>query len=250
MEIWSDGSYYYGNFENGVKEGRGVYFWADGSRYEGEWKQDEMSGTGVFQWADGRRFYGQFSKGVMHGYGEYVWQDGRKYEGFYKKNKKHGQGTYTYSNGQKYSGNWEDGMQHGLGRIIDADERFREGVWEQGKHIEWIEWSNFYLKLKPNFRGFVETNSSRQLNNVSSFVDPFLAVESFDPWNFDLWKRLHLEQVMPASRTRLVTAGFFDLPINASFVAASEPVMPHLKKNDFGDPWPGHVVSAIEYVAV
>jgi hypothetical protein len=32
-----------------------------------------------------------------------------------------------------------------------------------------------------------------------------------------------------------VTAGFFDLPINASFVAASEPVMPHLKKNDFGD---------------
>lgn len=35
---------------------------------------------------------------------------------------------------------------------------------------------------------------------------------------------------MPASRTRLVTAGFFDLPINASFLAASEPVMPHLKK--------------------
>jgi hypothetical protein len=39
---------------------------------------------------------------------------------------------------------------------------------------------------------------------------------------------------MPASRTRLVAAGFFvlktDLPINASFVAASEPVMPHLKK--------------------
>jgi hypothetical protein len=40
---------------------------------------------------------------------------------------------------------------------------------------------NEYSDYKPNFRGFVETNSSRQLNNVSSFVDPFLAVESFDP---------------------------------------------------------------------
>ena len=43
-EVWSDGSYYHGNFNNGVKEGEGSYFWADGSKYTGSWLADEMSG--------------------------------------------------------------------------------------------------------------------------------------------------------------------------------------------------------------
>jgi len=46
--VWSDGSYYHGNFANGVKQGKGVYFWADGSKYSGQWQQDEMSGFGSF----------------------------------------------------------------------------------------------------------------------------------------------------------------------------------------------------------
>lgn len=58
IEIWSDGSYYHGNFSDGVKQGYGVYFWADGSKYSGEWQHDEMSGKGTFQWADGRQFQG------------------------------------------------------------------------------------------------------------------------------------------------------------------------------------------------
>ena len=56
IEVWSDGSYYHGNFNMGVKEGDGCYFWADGSKYTGYWLADEMSGQGCFQWADGRYF--------------------------------------------------------------------------------------------------------------------------------------------------------------------------------------------------
>ena len=48
IEVWSDGSYYHGNFKEGVKEGEGVYFWADGSKYSGQWMNDEMSGFGNF----------------------------------------------------------------------------------------------------------------------------------------------------------------------------------------------------------
>jgi hypothetical protein len=47
-------------FNNGVKQGRGVYYWADGSRYSGDWVADEMSGNGIFKWADGRNFEGEF----------------------------------------------------------------------------------------------------------------------------------------------------------------------------------------------
>ena len=81
IEVWSDGSYYLGNFEDGMKQGWGIYFWADGSKYTGNWSRDEMSGNGVFEWADGRYFEGQFKNGVMHGNGKYVWQDERMYEG-------------------------------------------------------------------------------------------------------------------------------------------------------------------------
>lgn len=33
VEVWSDGSYYFGNFLGGSKHGKGVYYWADGSKY-------------------------------------------------------------------------------------------------------------------------------------------------------------------------------------------------------------------------
>lgn len=139
IEVWSDGSYYHGEFREGVKEGEGVYFWADGSKYTGAWQNDEMSGQGTFQWADGRYFEGKFQNGVMHGHGNYVWQDGRKYEGSYRFNKKHGQGTYTYSDGSKYRGEWVDGKQHGVGCIIDADSTYeRKGLWQQGNLKQWF----------------------------------------------------------------------------------------------------------------
>jgi hypothetical protein len=48
VEVWSDKSYYCGNFEDGFKEGYGVYYWADGTRYSGEWQHDEMHGMGLF----------------------------------------------------------------------------------------------------------------------------------------------------------------------------------------------------------
>lgn len=37
IEVWSDGSYYHGLFQQGVKQGYGVYYWADGSKYLGNW---------------------------------------------------------------------------------------------------------------------------------------------------------------------------------------------------------------------
>ena len=44
IEVWSDGSYYHGDFISGMKAGEGCYFWADGSRYVGQWANDEMCG--------------------------------------------------------------------------------------------------------------------------------------------------------------------------------------------------------------
>ena len=39
-----DGTFYEGNFVNGVKQGQGKYTYLDGAYYEGSWEADKMQG--------------------------------------------------------------------------------------------------------------------------------------------------------------------------------------------------------------
>lgn len=61
---WADGSYYEGNFVDGVFEGQGTYFFADMNKtYTGEFKDANMEGFGTEVWLDGKVYTGQFKKG-------------------------------------------------------------------------------------------------------------------------------------------------------------------------------------------
>jgi len=56
---WADGSYYDGNFVNGVFEGHGKYFFADlGKTYTGEFKNANMEGFGTELWQDDKIYVG------------------------------------------------------------------------------------------------------------------------------------------------------------------------------------------------
>ena len=35
---------YNGNFQNGVKEGNGIYYYYNGDKYTGEWMEDKKNG--------------------------------------------------------------------------------------------------------------------------------------------------------------------------------------------------------------
>ncbi len=61
VEVWTEGAFYHGNFENNVKHGYGIYRWPDGSCYQGHWAADEMNGFGSFRWQDGREYNGEFN---------------------------------------------------------------------------------------------------------------------------------------------------------------------------------------------
>jgi hypothetical protein len=37
---------------------KGKYIWSDGSYYEGDWHENKITGFGVYLWADGRRYEG------------------------------------------------------------------------------------------------------------------------------------------------------------------------------------------------
>jgi len=55
-----DKNWYEGEFHDGLRHGRGVFFYANGARYEGEWKANVKDGYGLFFYEDGRVFVGLF----------------------------------------------------------------------------------------------------------------------------------------------------------------------------------------------
>ena len=89
---WANGSYFKGNFLNGLRDGHGM--WKKGSgvsdKYEGEYSMDKKSGYGIFSWASGNVYKGNYSDDWRNGYGEMYWGDGSYYKGEWMKGIQHG----------------------------------------------------------------------------------------------------------------------------------------------------------------
>ena len=91
--MWPDGAKYEGEYNNGMKHGKGTFHWADGSIYKGDFADNHIDGEGEYQWSDGRKFTGGWRENKMHGNGKFIWTDGREYEGEYRDDKKEGLGV-------------------------------------------------------------------------------------------------------------------------------------------------------------
>lgn len=59
---WKDGSFYVGEFVNGLRHGYGVWRSSEvgGDTYEGNYKDDKKSGRGKYTWANGTVYIGNF----------------------------------------------------------------------------------------------------------------------------------------------------------------------------------------------
>ena len=53
-KIYPDGKYI-GEFKNGMRDGKGIFYFNDGSRYEGDYKNDKREGKGIYYYNDGDR---------------------------------------------------------------------------------------------------------------------------------------------------------------------------------------------------
>jgi len=141
-EIYAKGDRYVGDFVNGKRHGKGIYYHANNAakyvgeyyngvrhgfgiedirlpegtqHYEGEWYRDKRHGKGKMICADGVIYEGEYKEGERHGHGVIIYPDGEKYEGEWVAGKRNGQGTYFYASGAKYEGSWVDGERHGKG---------------------------------------------------------------------------------------------------------------------------------------
>ncbi len=116
---------YVGNWEMGVRSGRGTHWNGNGKLYIGQWRDDKRNGQGSYffglpEWRENQHsefwlkenmenYTGEFVDDFYHGQGTFRWPGGQKFVGGFFANEKHGAGTYYYSTGVARQQYWEYG---------------------------------------------------------------------------------------------------------------------------------------------
>ena len=88
---------YVGEFKNGLREGKGIYYYKDGARYEGDYRNDQRNGRGIQYYNTGIIYMGEFLN-----------------------NKKHGKGAMYYPNGNMTLGYYMNGNATGIHACLDS----------------------------------------------------------------------------------------------------------------------------------
>ncbi len=118
-------AYYDGNWDAGVRSGRGTYYNGRDKLYIGQWKNNKREGRGSYffglkDWSENKysehwlsqnteNYTGEFVNDLYQGQGTYRWPDGQRYIGGFFANDKHGPGTFIYPSGTIREQVWEYG---------------------------------------------------------------------------------------------------------------------------------------------
>jgi len=117
---------YKGDIVDGKRHGFGLQLFANGSFYVGYWNENKANGRGKFVLPDNTYYEGIYADDVIQS-GCVVYFNGTKFEGIFDATQyeRFKNGTFTFSKGDKFKGEWKDGVVL-CGRLFD-----REGkIWE------------------------------------------------------------------------------------------------------------------------
>lgn len=133
---WPDGSYYDGEFQQGLPHGTGTLYAAQsGFTYSGGFVEGQPEGKGTMKFTNGDQYTGDFLDGYKHGKGTYTYAAGDKYEGDFVNDYFEGEGTYTFASGGKYVGGFYWDQFDGYGTLYDKDGKVvKEGYWSSGAY--------------------------------------------------------------------------------------------------------------------
>ncbi len=127
---YPDGSSYKGEFENNLKNGKGVLKLSNGDVYNGYWKNNDIYGQGTYTKSNGDVFKGTWTNGAC-GSGTLTTLNGDVYTGSWMNNKIRGQGKLVTKSGDRYEGDWVNSLMHGDG-MCKTDKHVYTGSWKNG----------------------------------------------------------------------------------------------------------------------
>ena len=142
---WTDGGWYRGQWEQGLRHGKGVMrygsahsTWSDGDVFEGLWRLDQIGDgfEGTMTFADGGLYTGKWFQGLQHNGGVHTYPNGDVFEGNFRQGaRRDGHGKMVYANGDVYVGQWVADRRHGEGKMDYASGDVYVGQWEAGMHL-------------------------------------------------------------------------------------------------------------------
>ncbi len=106
---YSDSSFYIGEHVDSMCNGTGSMHYTSGVYY-GEWQNNVKAGIGVFNDVDGSCYFGEYEDNRICGQGVMYYIDGSRYEGEWKEGKRNGIGTEYDADGNKKYGTWVEGV--------------------------------------------------------------------------------------------------------------------------------------------
>jgi len=115
-----NGLIYKGNWNKGLKEGKGKYILPNGAIYEGCLLNGLPHKIGVYYGAAGdliEKYEGEWINGLMNGKGTLTLQNRDGYHGSFQNNSFHGEGIFCTATGAKFEGKWEYGTLFGQSNI-------------------------------------------------------------------------------------------------------------------------------------
>ncbi|KAF1331424.1 Tkl protein kinase, partial [Globisporangium splendens] len=117
--MYPNGDTYDGMFQNGKRNGFGVYVeFVTKTQYEGEWQDDMRHGQGILSAkTHGYIYDGEWRHDMRCGRGHSSLHNVESYTGEWSDNRFHGVGVYTNSDGDVYDGEWRGGIKHGVGKL-------------------------------------------------------------------------------------------------------------------------------------
>ena len=139
---YADGSKFTGVFEDGKRQGYGIYTHPDNPKvpirtYEGEWKMDLPSGLGKETFKNGISYEGLFQNGQRHGSGKMIYpldHDIEIFEGTWENGTVTGNGTMVFKNNDKYIGHWKNGTREGFGSFYCTCGGNYTGHWKNNSY--------------------------------------------------------------------------------------------------------------------
>jgi len=137
--VFPDGAYYLGELQGGIKHGKGMMRWTQEYYYFGDWKNDKRNGKGVEN-NSSFVYEGGWLDNECHGRGaiSYHLTDSTPddlivtYDGEWKHNKMCGRGFGVFADGSTYEGEFQDDNPHGYGIAVYPGGGRDEGCWVNG----------------------------------------------------------------------------------------------------------------------
>ena len=115
LEVFPEGDYYYGWFDEDLFSGNGIYWWADRQYFIGEFYEGEK----IHGWMvnNERTYFGELLENKKSGNGV-SFSENEIYDGGWSRGKKEGPGTLYFVNGDVFKGTWINSKRNGPGLYL------------------------------------------------------------------------------------------------------------------------------------